>query len=176
MPDSCKINDYNHSGYDLPDNGCPRRPLDSPVEAKDKQWVQNRINDCSRQHTYHGICRASVRPNQMISSCCQNQEGYSDCTDSRIILCIRQHLRRYTTYLQNRIQKNQDNRCDYHSADYQHRKPRPGNLCRAFPVARPGFQVKVRSAPDSQKKGGRRTYNGYRKCKFVAAFPSIPTP
>ena len=99
----CKINNHKNTGNCLSDHSSPGAAFDPPSEYKNKKRVKNGIDNCSGEHTYHGIGWTSVRADQMISACSQYKKWKTDSCNAQIILRIRHNLRRSAEQMQKRI-------------------------------------------------------------------------
>ena len=63
-----QITDDDNGGNYLSDDGGNGRSRHSPVESHHKKRVENRIDDCACQVTYHRHLRTAVGTDQMTAS------------------------------------------------------------------------------------------------------------
>ncbi len=87
-----KIHNYQNSGSNLSDHCCPCSTFNPPSKSKNKQRIQNSINNRTYHNADHRISRTSVCSDHMIPADRQNIKWKSKCSNTCIINSIRHNI------------------------------------------------------------------------------------
>ena len=112
-------------------------------EYKNKQWVKNRVNDCTCQCRQHRIRWLSVGTNQMSSACCQYKERHSKRCDSYVCHCIIHYILCRTKHRDQWAKKNSCHNTNDHTGNYQTSKCSSCDFFRILLMLSSHFKIKI---------------------------------
>ena len=142
--------------------------LDSPENlknieryaAEDENRVKDCIGNCAGNHTEHGVFGASVCPNEIAQTICDNKKRHSQERDSRILAGIWQHIRSGAKNSQQGIQE----AFSYDSVEdsgYHHQhNAAASDFCSLLRFILSQVQGKPGGTANSNQKGNRQTNCG----------------
>ena len=154
LTEFCKVDHDKDCRYNLPDHGCPCTAFDSPFKTKNKQWVKNRIDNCTGQGTHHGIRRTAVGADKVVSAYGQSKKRKTDGNDAHIVCGIRHDGISCTKENKQRMQKKQNDRGNRYTGDDKRCQCASGNFaCFSF-FAGTHFEIVVGCAADTEEQCG----------------------
>ena len=154
LTEFCKIDHDKDRRYNLPDHGCPCTAFDSPFKTKNKQWVKNRIDNCTGQGTHHGIRRAAVGADKMVSADGQSKKRKTDGDDAYIVCGIRHNCVCRSEENEQRMQKKQNDRGNRYTGDDKRCQCTSGNFACFVLFAGAHFEIVVGCAADTEEQCG----------------------